>query len=86
MLDRKDVDAVVIATPDHWHAKIALAAMDNGKDVYLEKPMCHTIDEAKQLVDTVKATKRVLQVGSQTTSAEQWWKAKKAIADGAIGR
>ncbi len=86
VLARKDVDAVVIATPDHWHSKMALDAMDHGKDVYLEKPMCHTNDEAKLLVNTVKETKRVLQVGSQTTSADQWWKAKKAIADGMIGQ
>ena len=86
VLGRPDVDAVIIATPDHWHAKIALEAMDHGKDVYLEKPMCHTNEEAKQLVNTVKETKRVLQVGSQTTSADQWWKAKKAIADGMIGK
>ena len=85
VLARNDIDAVVVATPDHWHATIALEAMDGGKDVYLEKPMCHTIDEARQLVDTVKETKRVLQVGSQTTSADQWQKAKKAIADGMIG-
>jgi predicted dehydrogenase len=81
-----DVDAVIVATPDHWHAKIALAAMDQGKDVYLEKPMCHTIKEVKQLVDTTRETGRVVQVGSQTTSADQWWKAKKAIADGMIGK
>ena len=86
IINRKDIDAVVIATPDHWHARIALEAMDRGKDVYVEKPMCHTIDEAHQLVNTVKETKRVLQVGSQTTSADQWWKAKKAIADGMIGK
>jgi predicted dehydrogenase len=85
IIGRKDVDAVIVATPDHWHAKIALAAMDAGKDVYLEKPMCHTNDEARQLINTVKETKRVLQVGSQTTSADQWYKAKKAIADGMIG-
>lgn len=83
---RKEVDAVIVATPDHWHAKIALAAMDNGKDVYCEKPMCHTNEEAHQLVNTVKETKRVFQVGSQTTSADQWYKAKKAIADGMIGK
>ncbi|HLW77037.1 MAG TPA: Gfo/Idh/MocA family oxidoreductase [Bryobacteraceae bacterium] len=86
ILNRKDIDAVVVATPDHWHARIALEAMDHGKDVYLEKPMCHTIEEARQLVNTVKETGRVLQVGSQTTSADQWWKAKKAIADGMIGK
>ena len=86
LLAKEDVDAVIVATPDHWHATIALAAMDAGKDVYLEKPMCHTIDEAKKLVDTVRETKRVLQVGSQTTSGDQWHKAKKAIADGMLGQ
>ena len=86
IVNRNDVDAVIIATPDHWHAKIALEAMDRGKDVYLEKPMCHTIEEIKQLIDTVRETKRVLQVGSQTTSGDQWHKAKKAIADGMIGQ
>jgi predicted dehydrogenase len=86
IINRKDIDAVIVATPDHWHARVALEAMDHGKDVYLEKPMTHTIDEARQLVATVKETGRVLQVGSQTTSADQWWKAKKAIADGMIGK
>jgi len=86
IINRSDIDAVIIATPDHWHAQMALEAMDKGKDVYLEKPMCHTIAEARHLADTVKETKRVLQVGSQTTSADQWHKAKKAIADGAIGQ
>ena len=86
LLNQSDVDAVVVATPDHWHAKMAMDAMDKGKDVYLEKPMVHTNDEARQLVDTVKETKRILQVGSQTTSADIWWKAKKAIADGMIGQ
>lgn len=86
ILTRSDVDAVIVATPDHWHARIALEAMDKGKDVYLEKPMCHTIEEVKAMIDAVKQTKRVLQVGSQTTSADQWWQAKKLIADGAIGK
>jgi predicted dehydrogenase len=85
ILNRTDVDAVIVATPDHWHAKIALDAMDKGKDVYLEKPMCHTIDQAHQLVDTVRETGRVLQVGSQTTSGDQWWKARQAIAEGQLG-
>ena len=86
VIARKDVDAVIVATPDHWHAPIALAAMDAGKDVYCEKPMCHTVAEVKRLVDTVKETKRVMQVGSQTTSGDQWHKAKKAIADGMLGK
>jgi len=86
VLAKSDIDAVIVATPDHWHAPIALAAMDAGKDVYLEKPMCHTIEEAKRLSDTVRETKRVLQVGSQTTSGDQWHKAKKAIGDGMLGQ
>ena len=86
LLQQSDVDAVIVATPDHWHGKIAVDAMDRGKDVYLEKPMVHTNDEARQLVEAVSRTRRVLQVGSQTTSADIWWKAKKAIADGMIGQ
>jgi predicted dehydrogenase len=86
VLSRSDVDAVVIAAPDHWHARIALEAMDHGKDVYLEKPMSHTIAEARPLVSEAKEMKRVIQVGSQTTSAPQWHVTKKYIADGAIGR
>jgi predicted dehydrogenase len=85
VLARPDVDAVVVATPDHWHGQIALDALDQGKDVYLEKPMCHTIEEAQKVAEKVKQTKGVLQVGSQTTSSRQWWKARKAIADGMIG-
>ena len=86
VIHRSDIDAVYIATADHWHARVALDAMDQGKDVYVEKPMCHTLEEVRQMVATVKETGRVLQVGSQTTSADQWWKAKKAIADGMIGK
>lgn len=86
ILNRSDVDAVIVATPDHWHAPIALEAMDKGKDVYLEKPMCHTVEEVKALIDTVRETKRIVQVGSQTTSGDQWWKARKAIADGVLGK
>ncbi len=86
LLARKDIDAVIIATPDHQHAHMAIEAMDAGIDVYVEKPMCHTIPETRRMIDKVKQTGRVLMVGSQTTSADQWHKAKKAIADGAIGQ
>ena len=86
LIARKDIDAVIVATPDHWHARIAIDAMNAGKDVYLEKPMTKTIPEAKQVHETVVKTGRVLQVGSQTTSSHQWWLAKKAIQDGMIGK
>ncbi|HEY3128567.1 MAG TPA: Gfo/Idh/MocA family oxidoreductase [Acidobacteriota bacterium] len=86
ILARPDIDAVLIATPDHWHAAIAIDALQKGKDVYLEKPFTHTIEEAKNVHKTVTETKRVLQVGSQTTSSDQWWKARKALQDGMIGK
>ncbi len=86
VIGRKDIDAVIVATPDHWHAKVAIDAMNSGKDVYLEKPMTHTIEEARQVIAAMKQNKRVVQVGSQTTSAAHWWKTRKLIADGAIGR
>ena len=82
---RPDVDVVVIASPDHWHHLQTLEALRNGKDVYLEKPMTYTVDEAKEIADTVKATGRVLQVGSQYASMDHFWKAKKVIADGLLG-
>src|SRR6266446_6171658 len=63
LLERSDIDAVLIATPDHWHSKISIEAMDSGKDVYVEKPMTHTVEQALQLRDAVKRTKRTLQVG-----------------------
>ena len=86
VLTRSEVDAVIVATPDHWHAPIAIAAINAGKDVYLEKPMSHTIEEAKKIADRVRESGQVLQVGSQTTSSDQWWKARKAIQDGMIGK
>ena len=82
---RPDVDVVVIASPDHWHHAHTMEALRNGKDVYLEKPMTYTVEEAKEIAEVVKATGRVLQVGSQYTSMDHFWKAKKAIADGLLG-
>ncbi len=86
IINNKEIDAVVIATPDHWHAPMAIQAMNAGKDVYLEKPMTRTVQEAKEVYETSVKTKKVLQIGSQTTSADQWWKARKAIQDGMIGK
>ena len=83
---RTDIDVVVIASPDHWHHPHAMAALKNGKDVYLEKPMTYTIDEAREIAEAVRTSKRVLQVGSQYTSMDHFWKAKQAIKDGLIGQ
>jgi predicted dehydrogenase len=82
---RPDVDVVVIASPDHWHYAQTMEALRQGKDVYLEKPMTYTVDEAKEIADAVKASGRVLQVGSQYTSMDHFWKARQAIKDGLIG-
>ena len=86
IMGNREIDAVVIATPDHWHAPMAIQAMNAGKDVYLEKPMTRTADEAKQVYEASVSNRRVLQIGSQTTSSDQWWKARKAIQDGMIGK
>lgn len=83
---RKDVDAVVISSPDHWHHLHTMEALGHGKDVYLEKPMTYTVDEAREIAEAVKAGGRILQVGSQYTSMDHFWKAKKAIQDGLLGK
>src|ERR1051326_4697586 len=76
ILDRKDVDAVLIATPDHWHAKITQDACAAGKDVYCEKPMSHTVEQAFAMVDAMQNHKRVVQVGSQCRSSIVYARAK----------
>lgn len=86
LLERKDIDAVLVATPDHWHAKISMDALDSGKDVYCEKPMTHTIEQALALRNVVRKSKRMLQVGPNGTSNDSYWKARDAINAGRIGR
>lgn len=85
LLAREDIDAVVIATPDHWHARMAIDAMRAGKDVYLEKPMSRTIPEARAIAATARETGRVLQVGSQWVSDPAYARARQMIRDGWTG-
>ncbi len=85
ILARKDVDAVIVATPDHWHAQIAADALLAGKDVYVEKPMVHKFPELQMLRDAEKKSGRILQVGSQYASAMVFLKAQQLIAQGALG-
>ncbi|HWE39797.1 MAG TPA: Gfo/Idh/MocA family oxidoreductase [Isosphaeraceae bacterium] len=86
VLDLKDVDAVVIATPDHWHAKMTIDACEAKKDVYCEKPMTHTIDEARRVVEAVKKNERVMTVGVQSTADPRWRMANDLITAGKIGK
>lgn len=86
ILARKDVDAVLIATPDHWHKQAAVDAMNAGKDVYLEKPMIHLYSDGPQIIETARTTNRILQVGSQRVSSIVYQKAKDLLASGAIGK
>ena len=86
LLDRKDIDAVIIATPDHWHAKQAIDAMEAGKDVYLQKPMTLTIPQAIAVRDAARRLKKKLQVGTQYASEPETWSARRSIADGRIGK
>ncbi|MEY2882197.1 MAG: hypothetical protein RLZZ15_4577 [Verrucomicrobiota bacterium] len=86
LLARKDIDAVVIATPDHWHAFIAIAAVNAGKDVYCEKPLTYNVREAVELVKAVRKANRVFQVGSQQRSSKEFRVAAELVRNGVLGR
>lgn len=85
ILARKDVDAVLICVPDHWHDRISIDALAAGKHVYCEKPMVHHIDEGQAVIDAHKRSGKVFQVGSQRASASAILEAKKYLEQGAIG-
>jgi predicted dehydrogenase len=85
VLARPDIDAVIVATADHWHSQIAIDAMTAKKDVYCEKPMVHSIDAGKAIIEAWKNSGRILQVGSQRVSSIVYQKAKELIQAGAIG-
>jgi predicted dehydrogenase len=86
ILGRKDVDAVLICVPDHWHAKMSIDAMKAGKAVYCEKPMIHGIEQGAAVIAAQKETKAVFQVGSQIASSIIYDKVKELISSGAVGK
>jgi len=85
LLARPDIDAVVIATPDHWHALVAIAAAQAGKDIYCEKPMAHTVLEGRAMVQAVRKHKRVFQTGSMQRSMGEFRAACELVRNGVLG-
>jgi predicted dehydrogenase len=85
VVERKDVDAVIIATPDHWHAYVFLAACANGKDIYCEKPLAHNIVEGRAMVDAARKSQRVVQLGTQQRSGRHFQEAVKFVQSGRLG-
>jgi predicted dehydrogenase len=86
VLDDKSIDAVIIATPDHWHVRIAVAALTAGKDVYLEKPVTHTLEEGEVLQKSVRSSRQILQCGMQQRSWTHFRNAVDLIQGGALGQ
>ena len=86
LLDRKDIDAVMIAVPDHWHAKLYIDAMDAGKDVYGEKPLSLTIKQGRAIVRKARETKKIFQTGSQQRSDEKFRRACEYVRSGRLGK
>lgn len=85
MLDDKSIQAVLIATPEHWHAQMTLDAIAAGKDVYVEKPLCRTPEEGVALVEAEKQTKQIIQVGMQRRSYDLYQQGREVVASGALG-
>lgn len=86
LLDDKSLDAVLIATPDHWHAAMTIAACEAGKDVYVEKPLTHAMAEGQAVIDAQNSHKRIVQVGTQQRSMPHIAKARELIQAGQIGK
>lgn len=86
LLDDKEIDAVVITTPDHWHARMTVDACEAGKDVYCEKPLSLTVVEGRAMVEAARKTNRIVQTGSQQRSAEEFRKACELVRNGRIGK
>jgi predicted dehydrogenase len=86
LLDRKDIDAAVLAPPDHWHLQMVLDALSAGKDVYIEKPMMHRIEDGPKMMEAARRNNRVVQVGSQGRSSALQKKAREIVASGELGK
>src|SRR5206468_3801097 len=86
LLGRDDLDAVIIATPDHWHALAAVAAADAGKDIYCEKPLANTVAEGRAIADAIARNHRILQTGSHERSGNDARRACELVRNGRIGR
>jgi predicted dehydrogenase len=86
IIARKDIDAVMISTPDHWHAQPVIEAALAGKDIYVQKPLSLTVAEGRLVSDVVRAQKSVLQIGSQQRSTEQFHRACELVRNGVLGR
>jgi predicted dehydrogenase len=86
LLADKNIDAVLIATPEHWHAQMVLDAIAAGKDIYVEKPLCHTPEEGARLVEAEKHTKQIIQVGMQRRSYDLFLEAQKVMRGGTLGK
>jgi predicted dehydrogenase len=86
VLERQDVHAVVIATPDHWHLPMVLDALSAGKDVYIEKPMTHRVEDGPEMIEAARRYDRIVQVGSQWISSEQHKKARELVQSGRLGK
>src|ERR1035438_5639324 len=86
VLDRKDVDAVLVGSPDHWHVAMTLDAIQSGKDVYVEKPVSHTIAEGERLEKAVGVSRQVVQVGYQQRSWEHFQAGREVVASGKLGK
>ena len=85
LLDRKDIDCIVAAVPDHWHRRVVVDACNAGKDIYCEKPMSHTVEDGFAMVEAAQKNNRIVQIGSQRVSSELCAKAREMYHDGAIG-
>jgi predicted dehydrogenase len=86
LLDRKDIDAVLIGAPDHWHVPMTVDACAAGKDVYVEKPLTHSLEEGRAVIDAQNRNKRIVQVGTQQRSMPHFQKANEIVRSGRLGK